>query len=89
MSPPLLGVELAFSTGMWFSRRVWGSQCFFTKSQSMQEIWAPESMRAWTSTSFRECKGTAGFIGMWIDFLERDASSTFETVTGRGGTHID
>lgn len=41
------------------------------------------------STSFSECEGITSLTGTWIDFFERDASSTFETMAGGRGTHVD
>ena len=70
-------------------RQVQGSLCFFTNSQSIQETWALELMRAWVSMSFRECEGSISLMGTWMDCLEREASGTFETVIGEAGTHID
>ena len=40
------------------SSLVVGSQCFLTKSQSMQEMLAPLSTRAWVLTAFMVCEGT-------------------------------
>ena len=34
-----------------------GSLCFLTNPQSMQEILAPLSIRAWVSTAFIVCEG--------------------------------
>ena len=39
--------------------------------------------------SFRECEGSISLMGTWMDFLEREASGTFETVIWEAGTHID
>ena len=66
-----------------------GEFVFLSEFPVYKEIWAPELMRVQMSTSFRECKGTTSLMGTWMDFLDREASSTFETVTGEVGTCVD
>ena len=56
--------------------RCWvGSLCFLMNPQSMQEMLAPLSMRAWVSMAFIVCKGVMSCIGICI--VGDDFTNTF------------
>ena len=57
-----------------------GSLYFLTNPQSMQEMLAPLSMRAWISTAFIMCKGTISWTGICI--VGEDFTNTFTQDTG-------
>ena len=58
-----------FWIGKGFFRSLVGIRCFHTKAQSIQLIWAPESMIAVVSTSFIVRGETMNFILMYNEFF--------------------
>ena len=60
-----------FRIGNGFFRGLVGIQCFRTKAQLMQLIWAPESMIAVVSTSFIVRGETMNFILIYKEFFRR------------------
>ena len=58
-----------FQIGKGFFRGLVGIQCFHTKAQLMQLIWAPESMIAVVLTSFMVRGETMNFILMYKQFF--------------------
>ena len=67
----ILAVWSAFWIGKGFLRGLVGILCFHTKAQSMQLIWAPESMIAVVSMSFIVRGETMNFILMYKEFFCR------------------
>ena len=60
-----------FQIGKGFLRGLVGIRCFRMKAQSIQLIWAPESMIAVVSTSFIVRGETMNFILMYKEFFHR------------------
>ena len=60
-----------FWIGKGFLRGLVGIQYFRTKAQSIQLIWAPESMIAVVSTSFIVREETMNFILMYKEFFRQ------------------
>ena len=60
-----------FQIGKGFLRGLVGIQCFHTKAQSIQLIWAPESMIVVVSTSFIVRGETMNFIFMYKEFFRQ------------------
>ena len=60
-----------FRMGKGFLRGLVGILCFRTKAQSMQLIWAPESMIVVVSTPFIVRGETMNFILMYKEFFRR------------------
>ena len=67
----MLEVWSVFQIGKGFLRGLVGIQCFHTKAQSIQLIWAPESMIAVVSTSFMVRGETMNFIFMYKEFFHQ------------------
>ena len=65
----ILEVWSVFRMGKGFLRSLVGLLCFHMKAQSMQLIWAPESMIAVVSTSFIVRGETMNFILMYKEFF--------------------
>ena len=80
---PLELTELsAFHACIGVFRHWVGSLCFLTNSQSIQEMLAPLSMRAWVSTAFIMCEGTISWTGICI--VGEDFTNTFaHNIEGR------
>ena len=65
----ILEVWSVFQIGKGFFRGLVGIRCFRTKAQSIQLIWAPESMIAMVSMSFRVRGEMMNFILMYKEFF--------------------
>ena len=82
----MLEVWSVFQIGKGFFRGLVGIRCFRTKAQSIQLIWAPESMIAVVSMSFIVREVMMNFILMYKEFFRRGVlrmvvgSSCVETV---------
>ena len=67
----MLEVWLVFRIGKGFLRSLVGIQCFRTKAQSIQLIWAPESMIAVVLMSFIVRGEMMNFILMYKELFRR------------------
>ena len=67
----MLEVWSVFWIGKGFLRSLVGILCFHTRAQSMQLIWAPESMIAVVLMSFIVRGETMNFILMYKEFFHR------------------
>ena len=65
----MLEVWSVFQIGKGFFRGLVGIQCFCTKAQSIQLIWAPESMIVVVLTSFIVRGEMMNFILMYKEFF--------------------
>ena len=67
----MLEVWSVFQIGKGFFRSLVGIRCFHTKAQSMQLIWAPESMIMMVSMSFIVRGEIMNFSLMYKEFFCR------------------
>ena len=67
----ILEVWSVFQIGKGFLRGLVGIWCFRTKAQSIQLIWAPESMIAVVLTSFIVRGETMNFILIYKEFFHQ------------------
>ena len=78
----MLEVWSVFRIGKGFLRSLVGIQCFCMKAQSIQLIWAPESMIVVVSSSFIVRGETMSFILMYKEFF---CWGVLRIVTGSSG----